>query len=80
MTSIRAAWAAPPADLPIEKAVEVFDVCAAASQIRAMASPGDVVCVLGAGHAGKLAMAAARDVTEGGLVAVVDDEHGHCHP
>lgn len=67
-----AAWAPVPADLPLETAVEVLDVCAAASQVRALAGPGDAVQVFGAGNAGKLAMAAARDVTGGAPVTAVD--------
>ena len=53
-------------------AIDVLDVCAAASQVRALASAGDHVLVLGAGHAGKLAMAAARDSAPGGTVVAVD--------
>jgi L-erythro-3,5-diaminohexanoate dehydrogenase len=67
----RAAWARLPGDLPVERAVEIYDVCAAASQTRALAPRGGTVCVLGAGHAGKLALAAARDaVGEGSVIAV----------
>jgi L-erythro-3,5-diaminohexanoate dehydrogenase len=66
----RAAWAALPDDLPIETAVDVFDVCAAATQTRELAPVGGTVCVLGAGHAGKLALAAARDAAD--LLVAVD--------
>jgi L-erythro-3,5-diaminohexanoate dehydrogenase len=68
----RAAWAPIPDDLPPASALEIFDVCAAASQTRALAPADGTVCVLGAGHAGKLALAAARDVVEGGTVVAVD--------
>jgi L-erythro-3,5-diaminohexanoate dehydrogenase len=68
----RAAWASVPDDLPVEGAVAIYDVCAAASQTRALAPQGGVVCVLGAGHAGKLALASARDATGGGTVVAVD--------
>jgi L-erythro-3,5-diaminohexanoate dehydrogenase len=68
----RAAWAGVPDDLPVEGAVAIYDVCAAASQTRALAPQRGIVCVLGAGHAGKLALAAARDATEGGTVVAVD--------
>jgi len=68
----RAAWARPPNDLPLARAVEVYDVCAAASQTRALAPPGGSVCVLGAGHAGKLALAAARDAVGEGTVIAAD--------
>ncbi len=50
----------------------MLDVCAAASQTRDLLSPGGSVCVLGAGHAGKLALAAARDVSPGSTLTVVD--------
>ena len=68
----RAAWAGVPDDLPVEGAVAIYDVCAAASQTRALAPQGGVVYVLGAGHAGKLALASARDATGGGTVVAVD--------
>jgi L-erythro-3,5-diaminohexanoate dehydrogenase len=67
-----AAWAPLPADLPTEAALEVYDVCAAASQVRELAPRRGTVCVLGAGHAGKLALATARDVMEDGVVVAVD--------
>jgi L-erythro-3,5-diaminohexanoate dehydrogenase len=66
----RTAWAPVPDDLPLSSAVELFDVCAAATQTRQLAAPGGTVCVLGAGHAGKLALAAARDAGARALVAV----------
>ncbi len=70
----RAAWAPMPDDLPLEIAIDVFDVCAAASQVAELVFDGANVCVLGAGNAGKLALAAARDAA-GTLVAVdVDGE------
>ncbi len=68
----RAAWAPAPDDLPVAVALELYDVCAAASQTRALAPPGGTVCVLGAGHAGKLALAAARDAADGGTLVAVD--------
>jgi L-erythro-3,5-diaminohexanoate dehydrogenase len=69
----RAAWAPVPDDLPLASALEIFDVCAAASQTRALAPPvGGTVCVLGVGHAGKLALAAVRDAMEGGTVVAAD--------
>jgi L-erythro-3,5-diaminohexanoate dehydrogenase len=70
--SPRMAWAPLPGDLPLAAALEVYDVCAAASQTRELAKAGDVVCVLGAGHAGRLALAAAREATEGGTLVAVD--------
>jgi L-erythro-3,5-diaminohexanoate dehydrogenase len=72
--SDRAAWAPVPDDLPLERALEIYDVCAVASQTRALAPRDGTVCVLGAGHAGKLALATARDVMEGGTLVAVDVE------
>lgn len=68
----RAAWAPVPADLDAAAAVALFDVCAAASQVRRLAPLAESVCVLGAGHAGKLALAAARDAAPAARLAVVD--------
>jgi L-erythro-3,5-diaminohexanoate dehydrogenase len=68
----RAAWASVPDDLPLETALEIYDVCAAAPQTYALAPLDGTVCVLGAGQAGKLALAAARDAMEGGTVVAVD--------
>lgn len=65
----RAAWAPIPGDLPLARALEIFDVCAAATQTKALAPQMGTVYVLGAGHAGKLALAAARDAAAT-LVAV----------
>jgi L-erythro-3,5-diaminohexanoate dehydrogenase len=66
----RAAWAPVPGDLPLATALDVYDVCAAASQTRALCPPGGTVFVLGAGNAGVLALAAARDAGAGTTVAV----------
>jgi len=68
----RAAWAPVPADLSADAAIELFDVCAAASLVRALAPPAGSVCVLGAGHAGKLALAAARDASPDATLVAVD--------
>ncbi|MFN8215476.1 MAG: hypothetical protein U0R71_02665 [Solirubrobacterales bacterium] len=68
----RAAWAPVPPDLSAAAAVELFDVCAAASQVRALAPLAESVCVLGAGHAGKLALAAAREAAPAARLAAVD--------
>ncbi len=68
----RAAWAPVPDDLSPEAAIELYDVCSAASQVRELAPAGGTVCVLGAGHAGKLALAAARDATGDGTLVVAD--------
>ncbi len=62
-----------PDDLPLAMALEVYDVYGAGSHTRDLAPAGSgTVCVLGAGHAGKLAMAAARDAMDGGTVVAVD--------
>ncbi|MCB0858431.1 MAG: hypothetical protein KDB57_09995 [Solirubrobacterales bacterium] len=67
-----APWGQLPEDLPEETALEVYDVYGAGSHVARLAGPGDTVCVMGAGHAGKLAMAAAREVTEGGTLIGID--------
>jgi L-erythro-3,5-diaminohexanoate dehydrogenase len=73
----RSAWGPVPDDLPLKMVLEVYDVYGAGSLTRALAPAADgCVCVLGAGHAGKLALAAARDAMTGGTVVAVDvDEH-----
>jgi L-erythro-3,5-diaminohexanoate dehydrogenase len=68
----RAAWAPVPDDLPATTALELYDVCAAASQTRALTPPGGTVCVLGAGHGGKLALAAAREAAADGTLVAID--------
>jgi len=67
-----APWGPLPDDLPEEVALEVYDVYGAGSHVERLAGSGDTVCVMGAGHAGKLAMAAAREVTNGGTVIGID--------
>lgn len=61
-----------PDDLPAEVAIDLFDVCAAASQVRELAPRSGTIAVLGAGHAGKLAMAAARDASPEATIVAVD--------
>jgi L-erythro-3,5-diaminohexanoate dehydrogenase len=71
----RAAWAELPTDIPEDAALAIYDVCAAVSQMRPLLDAGDTVCVLGAGQAGTLAMAAGRDAGAGTVVAVdISDE------
>lgn len=67
-----APWAPIPDDLSLETVLGAYDVYGAASHTRALAPPGGTVCVLGAGHAGRLALAAARDAIgpDGTTVAV----------
>jgi L-erythro-3,5-diaminohexanoate dehydrogenase len=68
----RSAWGPVPDDLPLETVLEVYDVYGAGSLTRTLAPGAGTVCVLGAGHAGKLALAAARDAMDGGSVVAVD--------
>jgi L-erythro-3,5-diaminohexanoate dehydrogenase len=68
-----APWGPVPDDLPFARVLEVYDVYGAASHTRDLAPrTGGTVCVLGTGHAGRLACAAARDTMEGGTVIAVD--------
>jgi L-erythro-3,5-diaminohexanoate dehydrogenase len=64
-------------DLGPEISLRAFDVYPAASYAQELASPGDHVLVLGAGHAGLLAVAAARvAVGPTGIVTAVDIDAG----
>lgn len=66
-----------PDDLPTAIALTAFDVYPAASHVRDLAAPGSRVLVLGAGHGGLLAIAAAREaVGAEGTVATVDVRAG----
>lgn len=69
-----APWGPLPDDIPEATAVELYDVYGAGSHTRDLLAEagegGATVFVLGAGHAGKLALAAARDAGAGTLVAV----------
>jgi L-erythro-3,5-diaminohexanoate dehydrogenase len=68
----RSAWGPVPEDLPLRTVLEVYDVYAAGSLTRELAPTRGTVCVLGAGHAGKLALAAAREAMSGGTLVVAD--------
>ena len=68
----RAPWGVLPADLPLSMALDVYDVYGAGSHTRELAPASGTVVVLGAGHAGKVALAAARDAMDGGTVVAVD--------
>jgi L-erythro-3,5-diaminohexanoate dehydrogenase len=68
----RSAWGPVPDDLPLETVLEIYDVYGAGSLTRTLAPDAGTICVLGAGHAGKLALAAARDSMQGGTVVAVD--------
>ncbi len=70
--SAAAPWGPLPPDIPVETALELYDVYGAASHTRALAPSGGTVAVLGAGHAGRLALAAAREAMSGGTVIAVD--------
>jgi L-erythro-3,5-diaminohexanoate dehydrogenase len=62
-----------PDDLNAAAALTALDVYPAASHVRDQAAPGAHVAVLGAGHAGLLAIAAARAaVGDSGVVTAVD--------
>ena len=62
-----------PDDLPEEIALAVFDVAGAPASVRARAKEGETVLVIGAGKAGLLCLAAAREaVGPGGRVLVLD--------
>jgi L-erythro-3,5-diaminohexanoate dehydrogenase len=68
----RSAWGPVPDDLPLRTVLEIYDVYGAGSLTRELAPADGTVLVLGAGHAGKLAMAAARDAMDGGTVVAID--------
>jgi L-erythro-3,5-diaminohexanoate dehydrogenase len=69
----RMACAPVPDDLPLGVVLTALDVYPAASHARALAAPGDHVLVLGAGHAGLLAAAAAHEaVGASGRVTALD--------
>jgi L-erythro-3,5-diaminohexanoate dehydrogenase len=62
-----------PDDLEPAVALTAYDVYPAASYVRELAAPGDHVLVLGSGHAGVLALAAAEAAVGGdGALTVVD--------
>ena len=66
--------------MPLDAALAAFDVCNAASQTRSLID-GDTrtVLVLGGGHAGLVALAAARDsLAAGGNVALIDSSERIC--
>jgi L-erythro-3,5-diaminohexanoate dehydrogenase len=66
-----------PDDLPFGVVLSALDVYPAASHARNLAAPGAHVLVLGAGHAGLLAAAAAHEAvgTEGRVTAVDASPH-----
>jgi L-erythro-3,5-diaminohexanoate dehydrogenase len=77
-------WTAPwtdyPEDVPLDAALAALDVCNSASQTRDLIDASTrTVLVLGGGHAGLLAMAAARDVlAPDGVVVLMDADSLIC--
>jgi L-erythro-3,5-diaminohexanoate dehydrogenase len=73
-------WIAYPEDIPLEAALAALDVCNAASQTRALIDRDTrTVLVLGGGHAGLVALAAARDsLTAGARVVLIDSSERIC--
>ena len=70
-------WIGYPDDVPFDAALAALDVCNAASQTRSLIDRETrTVLVLGGGHAGLLALAAARDalITVGRVVLIDADE------
>ena len=66
-----------PADFGAAAALAALDVYPAASHVRDLAAPGAHVLALGSGHAGLLAVAAARDaVGPQGFVTAIDVASG----
>jgi L-erythro-3,5-diaminohexanoate dehydrogenase len=68
----RAPWAVLPPDLPVATALALLDVYAAGSLTRLLAPQRGTLCVMGLGHAGKLALAAGRDANEALTLVGVD--------
>ena len=67
-------WTLHPEDMPADVALSALDVCNAASQTRSLVDgETGTVLVLGGGHAGLLALAAARDSLAAGARLVLMD-------
>jgi len=77
-------WSAPwiiyPEDIPFDAALAALDVCNAASQVRELIDDQTrTVLVLGGGHAGLLALAAARDsLVDRARIALIDTDERIC--
>ena len=73
-------WIAFPDDVPFDAALAALDVCNAASQTRSLIDRETrTVLVLGGGHAGLLALAAARDaLISVGRVVLIDADERIC--
>ncbi len=65
-----APWGPLPDDIDEATAITLYDVYGAGSHSRDLTPRGGSACVLGAGHAGKLALAAARDAGAGTVTAI----------
>lgn len=62
-----------PDDLPETIALSVLDVCGAPATVPRVVQPGNIVVVLGAGKAGVLTMAAAKEIVGAdGMIIAVD--------
>jgi L-erythro-3,5-diaminohexanoate dehydrogenase len=66
-------WSRTPDDLSLPVVVSALDVYGAPSHTRALVSPGARVTILGAGRAGLLSAAAAREATGGDCAVTVLD-------
>ncbi|HEY6396793.1 MAG TPA: hypothetical protein VIX82_04995 [Solirubrobacteraceae bacterium] len=76
-----APWADYPDGVPLEAALAALDVCNSASQTRALIDTDTrTVLVLGGGHAGLLALAAARDSisNEAARIVLMDADERIC--
>jgi L-erythro-3,5-diaminohexanoate dehydrogenase len=75
-----APWAAYPQDTSVEATLAALDVCNAASETRDLIDGNTrVVLVLGGGHGGLLALAAARDsLADGGRCVLMDADQDIC--
>lgn len=73
-------WAPYPDGVSFDAALAAFDVCNSASQTRSLITPAvRTVLVLGGGHAGLLALAAARDsLPAEGRVVLIDADESVC--
>lgn len=72
-------WTTIPNDFEDDIAVSILDVYGAASHTRALSKAAESVLILGAGHAGLLAAAAARDtVGEAGRIVMADVNENAC--
>jgi L-erythro-3,5-diaminohexanoate dehydrogenase len=73
-------WIGYPDDVPLDVALAALDVCNSASQTRALIDASTrTVLVLGGGHAGLLALAAARNAPGSGRrIVLIDSDERIC--